>query len=418
MGGRLLKFRQKLLLLTALLITLPFRSEAFDTGIDGLYINGYGTVGLLYNNSDNIYYRNSIEQDGVGRGVDWGTESNLGLQLDYVFNQQLSVTTQFLFIDRPENSLNKSIKSAFLSYHINDAFELSLGRIANDIFMSSEYKNVGFARLWAHQPVEFYGQIAGDSYDGAQLKHQLKLGNGVLTSSLWGGRSRFPYISGEEPKEVIFEPNYGLSLRWENQIWQFRVLYSQAKINDKEDPAAALDEALLQASQFGWPEAASMAGFSVNDTWLKYLAAGVSYDKDGWLIQSELSLVKAETSVHDKYASGYLSIGRRFGSLTPFIIASQFKTIGSREKLTSAPAFIPAYQQLQSITQSAINATYTDQSTIGIGARWDVSQRVSVKAQWDRTWIEKYGDFIFERKKPIDKQHQLDTFSLTMDFIF
>ncbi|WP_289286666.1 hypothetical protein, partial [Methylophaga sp. UBA3991] len=84
----------------------------------------------------------------------------------------------------------------------------------------------------------------------------------------------------------LFEPNYGVSLGWENQTWQFRVLYSQAKINDKADPVAALDEALIQASEFGWPEAASLAGFSINDTWLKYLAAGVSYDKDNWLIQS------------------------------------------------------------------------------------------------------------------------------------
>ena len=61
---------------------------------------------------------------------------------------------------------------------------------------------------------------------------------------------------------------------------------------------------------------------------------------------------------------------------------------------------------------------YTDQGSIGIGARWDVSQRVSLKAQWDSTWVEKYGDFIFEQKNPIDKQHSFDTFSLTMDFIF
>ena len=216
----------------------------------------------------------------------------------------------------------------------------------------------------------------------------------------------------------LFEPNYGVSLGWENQTWQFRVLYSQAKINDKADPVAALDEALIQASEFGWPEAASLAGFSINDTWLKYLAAGVSYDKDNWLIQSELSLVKAETSVQDKYASGYLSIGHRFGSITPYIIVSKFKTLGSREKITSAPAFIPAYQQLQAITQAASNAMYTDQGSIGIGARWDVSQRVSLKAQWDSTWVEKYGDFIFEQKNPIDKQHSFNTFSLTMDFIF
>lgn len=415
---RLLKVKHSFLLLIGLLVTLPFRSEAFDTGIDGLYINGYGTVGLLYNDSDNILYRNSIEQDGVEHGFDWGTDSNLGLQLDYIFNQQLSMTTQFLFIDRPDNSFNKTLKSAFLSYQINDAFELSIGRIANDIFMSSEYKNVGFARLWAHQPVEFYGQIAGDSYDGLQLKHHLRLGNGVLTSSLWGGRSRFPYVSNNESKEVIFEPNYGLSLRWENQAWLLRLLYSQARINDHEDGIAALDNALLFASQNGWPEAASVAGFSINDTWLRYLATGFSYDKNNWLVQSEISFVKAETKLQNKYAAAYLSVGHRFGSITPYFILSQFKTIGGRDKIPDAPAFIPVYQQLQAITQSVTNASYSDQSTFAIGARWDVSAKVSLKAQWDRTRVNKYGDFIFERQNQIDKQHIFNIFSVTMDFVF
>ena len=412
------ELRYRLYLLLLWIITYPFQATAFDTGIDNFHINGYGSLGLVYNDSDDIYYRHSIEQEGFDKGFDWTTASNLGMQLDYAFNHKLTFTTQFLLEKRPENSLNRSIESAFFSYHINDAFELNIGRMPNGVFMSSEYKNVGFANLWAHHPVEFYGQIASDKYDGVELKHHSRLADGMLTTSIWGGRSHFPYASSDGSEEVIFEPNYGVSLRWENQTWQFRVLYSQAKINDKADPVAALDEALIQASEFGWPEAASLAGFSINDTWLKYLAAGVSYDKDNWLIQSELSLVKAETSVQDKYASGYLSVGHRFGSITPYIIVSKFKTLGSREKITSAPAFIPAYQQLQAITQAASNAMYTDQGSIGIGARWDVSQRVSLKAQWDRTWIEKYGDFIFEQKNPIDKQHSFNTFSLTMDFIF
>ncbi|WP_330111205.1 hypothetical protein [Methylophaga thalassica] len=405
-------------LLIGLLLTLPFRCEALDTGIEGLSVNGYGTLGLIYNDSDNILYRNSIEQEGSGHGFDSATESNLGLQIDYIFNQQLNFTTQFVFIDRPEQSFNNTLKSAFFTYHFDNRFEIGFGRLPNDVFMSSEYKNVGFARLWTHLPVAFYGQLAGESYDGAKLSHHLRLGDGVLTSSVWAGRSNFPYDSNGEAKKIKFEPNFGAGLRWENQTWLLRLLYSQARINDKDDPAAAFDDALIQASKFGWPEAASIAGFSINDTWLRYVTAGLSYDKDDWLVQSELSVVKAETSTHDKYASAYLSVGHRFGAVTPYFIVSKFTTLGSREIIPPAPAFITSYQRLQSIAQAASNGIYADQSTLGIGARWDVSQTVSLKAQWDRTWVEKYGDFIFEQKNQIDKQHIFNVFSLTVDFIF
>jgi opacity protein-like surface antigen len=414
----LLSVKHSFLLLIGLLITLPLRCAAFDTGIDGLSVNGYGTLGLIYNDSDNILYRNSIEQEGSGHGFDSGTESSLGLQIDYIFNQQLSFTTQFVAIDRAEQSFNNILKSAFLTYHFDNRFEIGLGRLSNEVFISSEYKNVGFARMWTHLPVAFYGQLAGESYDGAQLKYHLRLGDGVLTSSLWAGRSNFPYSSYGEAKKITFEPNVGVGLRWESQDWLLRLLYSQARINDKDDPAVAFDDALIQASKFGWPEAASIAGFSVNDTWLRYVTAGVSYDKDDWVIQSEFSLVKSETKVYDKYASAYLSVGHRIGNVTPYFIVSKFKTLDSRKTIPPAPAFISAYQQLQSIAQTASDGTYADQSTIGIGARWDVSQMVSLKAQWDRTWIEKHGDFIFEQKNQIDKPHAFNIFSLTVDFIY
>ncbi len=405
-------------ILIGLLITFPPNALAIDTGIEGLSINGYGSLGITYNGSDDLLYRNSIEQKGIDHGFDPRTLSNLGLQLDYQFDHKLRFTTQFLLNERAEHSFNRRIKTAFFSYHANQAFEFNIGRLANDVFMSSEYKNVGFARLWAHQPVEFYGQIAGDSYDGIELKNHSKVAGGVLTASLWGGRSRFPFATSNETGELMFEPNYGAGLRWENQTWLFRVLYSQAKINSKDDSGAILDEALVQASKFGWPEAASVAGFSINDSWLRYLTTGLRYDKNNWQVQSELSVVKADTKVHDKYAAAYLSVGHRFGTVTPYFIISKFKTLGGREKVSPAPDFIPAYQQLESITQATINASYTDQGTIGIGARWDISQTVSLKAQWDRTWVEKYGDFIFERKEQVDKQRIFNTLSLTMDFIF
>lgn len=406
------------MLLIGLLVTLPFRCDAFDTGIEGLSVNGYGTLGLIYNDSDNIIYRNSIEQEGRGHGFDFGVESNLGLQIDYIFNQKLSFTTQFVAIDRPEHSFNNTLKSAFFTYHFDNSFEIGLGRISNDVFMSSEYKNVGFARLWTHLPVAFYGQLASESYDGAKLSYHHRLGDGVLTSSVWAGRSNFPYDSSGEAKKVKFDPNFGAGLRWENQTWLLRLLYSQAKINDKHDNAVAFDDALIQASKFGWPEAASIADFTINDTWLRYITAGLSYDKDDWIIQSELSVVKPEVSVYDKYASAYLSVGHRFGNVTPYFIVSKLTTLGSRKTIPPAPAFVPAYQQLQTIAQAAANALYADQNTLGIGARWDVSQTVSLKAQWDRTWVEKYGGFIFEQKNQTDKADAFNIYSLTVDFIF
>ncbi|BDZ72526.1 hypothetical protein GCM10025856_02450 [Methylophaga marina] len=107
------KLRYRLHLLLLWIITYPFQAAAFDTGIDNFHINGYGSLGLVYNDSDDIYYRHSIEQEGFDKGFDWTTASNLGMQLDYAFNHKLTFTTQFLLEKRPENSLNRSIESAF-----------------------------------------------------------------------------------------------------------------------------------------------------------------------------------------------------------------------------------------------------------------------------------------------------------------
>ncbi|HEC75212.1 MAG TPA: hypothetical protein ENI26_12705 [Methylophaga aminisulfidivorans] len=390
-------------------------ANAFETGSDKLRINGYGTLGLAHTDSKDAYYRLGLDQEGYRDGYDLKMLSNLGLQINYFFSDTLEFNTQLLLKDVPDYSANRAFKTAFLKYQPNSQFDISLGRMTNDAYLLSDYKDVGFARLWAHVPVEFYGPVSTDGYDGIRLQYHQPFNDGVFSTSVWGGTTKYPLYSRNGSASVKLQPNMGLILRWEDQTWLFRLFYSQGKINSPNDRLKALDKALIQAEQFGWNGASSIGPFTYDDTWLRYLSAGVSYERDGWVISTELSYAKSDSTYNDDALSGYLSIGHRFDSVTPFIMLSQTKSLSNREKVDAAPA---GFDSLQQIAQVVADLTYRDQHSLSLGARWDIMQKVSLKAQWDRTWIGAYGGVLFESQPNPSQDHSIDTVSITMDFIF
>ena len=88
-----------------LLLWLPAAIHAYDLS-DSLSINGFGTVGVSTNDSDEIRYRIfRPQEDSVGDGeFNLGINTILGLQGRYEITDALSVTAQGVvqYIDSSE----------------------------------------------------------------------------------------------------------------------------------------------------------------------------------------------------------------------------------------------------------------------------------------------------------------------------
>jgi hypothetical protein len=80
---------------------------------------------------------------------------------------------------------------------------------------------------------------------------------------------------------------------------------------------------------------------------------------------------------------------------------------------------VGAYIPLQQFSQYVFNQNYTAQNTLSIGARWDVQPKIALKIQWDKTWIDEYGNKLFDKLNgAIAEKRQVDTFFITVDFLY
>lgn len=389
---------------------------ALETHSPDFKINGFGTVGLTKNSDKDLGFRNTVSNKGVFDEYDWGQNSNLGIQANYYASDKLDFGLQLLAKERNENSLNKSLQWAYLNYKISSIIDVRLGRVGVGSFLMSDFRHVGFARLWTHLPTEFYALRPVNGIDGIDLKFKNSLFDGLFSTNVWFGQAQYDFYS-DDLNEVNLKQLLGSSIGWENDYWNIRFTYNQAKSQIENNTIRPLEQALQAASLAGWPAAAEYADLTIDNKMIRYYAAGMSYDKNDWLIQSELSIVDADSKLTSGTLSGYLSLGRKLGTVTPFIVGSWVKSRDDRLIMPTAP--LASYNSLQHISQYVFNQFYAAQHTVSVGARWDIQPKVALKAQWDKTWVDEYGSLLLDRPNgAIAEKSQMDIFSVTVDFLF
>lgn len=401
-----------------LCIAFCFSAEvsALETHLSDFKINGFGTVGLTKNNDKDLGFREMVSQQGVFDEYDLRQNTDLGIQANYYATDKLDFGIQLLAKERNKNSLDKSIQWAYVNYKLSPKFDIKLGRVGVGSFSMSDHRHVGFTHLWTHLPTEFYGAHPVSAVDGMDLVFKQSLWDGLLRTRVWLGQARYDFYS-TETTEINLDKLFGASVSWENDAWNLRLTYSQTKTDIENDTVMPLEQALQNASLAGWPAAANYTNLTIDDKMARYYAAGVSYDTADWLIQSELGVISADSLLTPGTASAYLSIGRKLGSVTPFILGAWTKSLDDR-LIMPTPA-IGAYIPLQQLSQYVFNQFHIAQHTFSIGARWDVQPKVALKAQWDKTWVDEYGGLLLNNKHDaIAEKRQLDVFSLTVDFLF
>lgn len=408
------RYSELLVLVTALLLSSG--AHALDTGISNVMVNGFGTIGLIKSSDKDLGFREEVSQQGIFDEYNLSHNSDLGLQVNYYATDKLDFGIQLLAKDRHKNSLDKSIQSAYINYSLTPKFDLRLGRLGVDSYLMSDYRHVGFTHLWTHLPTEFYAAHPVTAIDGMDIVFKQPLSEGLFRAKLWFGQAKYDFYSADT-STINLNQLLGSSLSWEDESWNFRLTYSQSKSKIDNDTIKPLEVALQAASSAGWPEATNFTNLTINDKTLRYYAAAVSYDDAHWLIQSELGLVNTGSTLVPGSLSGYLSVGRKLGTVTPFIVGSWVRS--KHDRLIMPTPSLSAYNSLQQISQYVFNQFYMTQHTVSVGARWDIQPKVALKAQWDKTWVDQYSGFLLDRPAgAIAEKRQLDTFSITVDFLF
>lgn len=383
-------------------------------------IKGFGTFGFSGTDTDELGFIRSTTQTQNVRNS-WGviTDSRIGLQVDVDINRSLHATVQWVARDHAGDFLEQNLDWAFLRWNFNDTTNVRFGRLGADLFLLSDYRNVGYAYPWVRPPHEFYSNLALYHFDGFDFNHKIYFDDNLLSIKLFAGYS-FNQIPSAFPEPVDLEtPLVGGSLKFESGSWATRAGYAFLRIVT-EVPNQQLVNALNAPSvNFGIPGISQVIPYlSIKNTNAHYYSLGTAYDDGSWIAQAEVSYVDSETTFFPDAVSSYLSVGKRFSNMTLY---SLFGISHSFQKEINIPSPIfpsPQLQQLHQVTDRAINKNGIDETSVSLGLRWDFYQNLAFKTQWSHYWLGSNGTQFWKDSTLKEKSVQINVWSLGIDFIF
>jgi hypothetical protein len=405
-------------LVSALLTSMPFLTYAQEGNTT---IRGFSTIGLVNSGSgDNLRFRRNLARtDEDPNEWSFASDSILGLQIDSQLNDQWSLSAQGVYKNRITQSFNNSVEWAYIGYQVDPSSTINykIGRLGVNVFMLSEYRNVGYAYLWARPPIEFYSPIAFDSIDGADITYSTLLNDAFVQARLTAGNTQSDVISDEITLKA--SPAIAASLLWEKNHWKLRLGYAYIKLNESVSLYDPLIAALNESAPL-WPDAPTIADdLDFNNKTFNYYSLGLTYDNNDWVIQTELNQVRTRDNVFSSFQSGYLSIGRRIDAFTIYGIGSLTENIEPINQVAALPDLAPPQLELfRSAIQEQYNSISVDQKTFGLGVRWDFKHNAALKLQVDRTWIKPHGAGLWGKETSNTDNETVDTLSINLNFLF
>lgn len=390
--------------------------------------SGFATLGLaISDNPDLVFRRDVTKDDGAYKhSGSWKSDSLLGLQWQADWSPEWGTMVQLVAKDRFKNSLANSLEWAFVRYRPVDGLDLRLGRLGTDVFMLSEYRQVGYAMPWVRPPHDLYGITSIYHLDGADLNKRFELGAAMLNIKAFYGNSNEDYPTGFNDGQGIkigFDVyGAGTSLAWGN--WKLRYTYAQVEMNS--DHTKGLRQG-LQALALWWPNAAIYsAQLETENKRFDYNQVGLNYDNNDWWLQGEYVRLGSELALVSAGQHAYLSVGKRFGGLSLYALTGYAEPenplIVVQQPLISFPD--PIGQQIDYLakaTERSLNGVRIKQRSYGLGARWDFAAKMALKIQLEQFDVDKTGTNLWLRTDSGQiavQDPQSTVLSLALDVLF
>lgn len=370
---------------------------------------------------DFVPRRTIFEPDNFNGRFSWLYDSLVGVQADAQFGKKISATIQAVLQDRAENNLDESIEYAFLNWNPTPHLSLRAGRLPSRVYLLSDYRNVSYAYLWERPPEGFYVPNIVKNYDGAEIAFTTEAASGILRLTLFGDFDKISSSIANETGDMYFDMDsyFGGSLTFENNMWRINAAYAQGILNSSVSPPPLFqnDELLpdLQETFSGL-----LTELTIDDDKMIYYTLGAAYDRDEWMVQGELGYLESEWSRAPSVRSAYLSIGKRFGTYTPFAMISMIESSSSGPLTFPIPADASSFEGLSTTMEAMLYAFHYDQKTLSLGLRKDIGYNLALKCQWDHTKIDEHGAGLWsaEISQLPNPKKNINTISISINWIF
>lgn len=368
--------------------------------------SGFATLGAVYTNSDTLRFaRVGIDEPG-GYRVDPGPDSVLGVQAGLRLGERNNAVVQVMTRETQRGDYRPRATLAFLSHALTPELTVRAGRLRSPFFMLSDTADINYNQTWVRPPTEVYGLNPFADLDGVDLLHRSRIGETFIEVHPYVGRSRVPVIGGGRAR---LDDLMGVRVTIEAGRLSLSAGHAKADLAVRRSSAgylAFIDRVGLSAAL---QERLSGSGADAS-----FSSLGLQWDDGRWLVSAELARTTA--SAFTNSATGaYLAVGRRVGTLTPYLsLARQWQ---------DDPLVDPAEADAYAAVLAPFNRSRNQaQRSVTTGVRWDFLHNAALKAEFTHVQTDRdaHGTFI-ARDNPfapgLDRQ-SINLMSISVDVVF
>ena len=420
--------------LSGLLLLLTMASVCWGDFLENpsIKLSGFGTLAVDHNgNNEADWVSTTEETTGVGysRATSISPDSLLAVQADAHINDRWSATAQVMSRSLMDGSRKPYFEWALLKYRPTENSLLRLGRMANDTFLYSDTRFVGYTRPTIHLPFTYMlnpiDQINGGDYEYSfrynDVFYRLGANYGVFNQK---------YDIMAPPTGDVFRVHARLgSLHFSaddgNHSFRFSAEEGRVKLMDAyyEMYWQSLDQ-LLAAGAPGAQEVSSNT--QVNDVEFRYVDAAYTYDSDRWLFVGEWTrnYIGTDFTIPSSQ-SFYLQGGIHIREFTPYVQFEDTRQELNSSNLTpiSAPSSLAGQAAFVNGFGQAVQAGTNNSFMYTTGLRWDFHPKMDFKIQYD--YIVKpagaQGRFTYLNPSVTDfysSRKAIQLFAAGIDFVF
>jgi hypothetical protein len=368
--------------------------------------SGFGTIGYVKTDNDQAQFVSAGQPAGAGKDGSFSPDSKLGGQVNAKANSVFSATVQAVSKYAAQGTWKPTVEWAFVKAQATPDFAVRAGRIGLPFYMVSDYINVDYSNLWIRPPIDVYGQVAFDHFDGADGMYQTTVGSTTLTGQVFVGETNTTTTVRIHARHSV---GMNLTAEFDNGITA-RIGYAQAKITVDSTQMDQLVGVLSQT-----PFASVGEELSVTNKDASFAGAGISWDHENFVGSAEYT--KRKTSSYISSTTGWsVTGGYRIGKFTPYAVVSKLKVDNTNVNDT-IPAGVAQLAALRGAVEGLLATQNLAQKTDSIGLRWDAYKNVAVKFEYDHIKPDG-GVGLFEKVQPGFGNTAVNVYGVAVDFVF
>lgn len=382
--------------------------------------SGFGTFGYTGTDSQTLGYVRDLSQPTAIRDS-WSPtlDSRLGLQGDVDFSGSLHATIQWIAREHEGNFFEQNLEWAFLRWTPSHDLTVRLGRVGADLFLLSDYRNVGYAQPWMTPPHDFYASFPIYHVDGIDATQKWQVANGTLALKIFGGYSfnQLPsFVSAIYDAKTTLN---GINLNYEKGNWRSRLGYSYMRIFN-DPPFQQLKETLNSpAINAILPGANQLDRYTaVKNSDLHFISLGATYDDGTWLAQTEGGYLHSPTRFLPSTFLSYLSLGRRVKAFTFYTLLGLSESFQDPVTMPQPLVNTTQIKALTDSTENLLNGRNKNEKSVSLGMRWDFYDKMAFKFEWNHYFIDQSGAGTWLKEKNLATSEEVNVWSLGIDFVF